>query len=50
MPLQSKETLQATKPKHIFPIHGAHPELFSRFMNDLKSKTTMVEKGKEYVL
>ena len=41
MPLQLKETLQATKPKHIFPIHGAHPELFSKFMNDLKSKITM---------
>ena len=41
MPLQLKETLQAIKPKHIFPIHGAHPELFSKFMNDLKSKITM---------
>ncbi len=50
MPLQLKETLQAIKPKQIFPIHGAHPELFNRFMNDLTSTITIVEKGKKYVL
>ncbi len=50
MPLQLKETLQTIKPKQVFPIHGAHPELFNRFMKDLKSKITIVEKEKEYVL
>jgi ribonuclease J len=50
MPFQLKEILQAIKPKQIFPIHGAHPELFCRFMNDLKSEITIVEKGKEYAL
>jgi ribonuclease J len=50
MPLQLKETLRVIKPKQIFPIHGTHPELFSRFMNDLGSKIIMVEKEKEYVL
>jgi ribonuclease J len=50
MPLQLKETLQAIKPKRIFPIHGDHPELFSRFMKDLPSEIVLVEKEKEYIL
>jgi ribonuclease J len=50
MPLQLKETLKAIKPKRIFPIHGDHPELFSRFMKDLPSEIVLVEKEKEYVL
>jgi ribonuclease J len=50
MPLQLKETLREMKPKRIFPIHGAYPELFRKFMRDLKSEITMVEKGKEYIL
>jgi len=50
MPLQLKETLQRIKPKRIFPIHGEHPELFGRFMKNLKSEIVMVEKGKEYAL
>jgi len=50
MPLQLKETLQTIKPKQIFPIHGAHLEFFSKFMNDPKSKITIVEKEKEYTL
>jgi ribonuclease J len=50
MPLQLKETLRKIGPKRVFPIHGAYPELFSRFMRDLKSKIVRVEKGKEYIL
>ncbi len=50
MPLQLKETLQAIEPKQIFPIHGAYPELFSRFMSNLKSKITLVEREKEYTV
>jgi ribonuclease J len=50
MPLQLKKTLQAINPKLIFPIHGDHPELFSKFMKDLKSKVIMPEKEKKYAL
>jgi len=50
MPLQLKETLEAIKPKQIFPIHGAYPELFCRFMSNLESKITLVEKAKEYAV
>jgi len=48
MPLQLKEALKTIKPKRIFPIHGEHPELFSRFMKSLPSETLIVEKEKEY--
>ncbi|MGD8506410.1 MAG: MBL fold metallo-hydrolase [Candidatus Bathyarchaeota archaeon] len=48
MPLQLRETLQTVKPKRIFPIHGTHPELFSRFMKDLESNIVIVEKENEY--
>lgn len=50
MPLQLKETLEMIKPKKIFPIHGEHPELFSKFMKTLNSDIIIMEKGKEYVL
>jgi hypothetical protein len=34
-------------PKKVFPIHGVHPELFSKFMRSLNSEIVMVETGKE---
>ncbi len=48
MPLQLKEGLKTIKPKKVFPIHGEHPELFSKFMKNLPSEILIVEKGKEY--
>lgn len=49
MPLQLKEeVIKTIKPKKLFPIHGEHPELFSKFMKNLGSEILMVEKGKEY--
>lgn len=39
-----KGNFTSDKAKAYISIHGAHPELFSRFMNDLKSKITIVEK------
>lgn len=48
MPLQLKEVIKTIEPKKIFPIHGEHPELFSKFMKSLPSETLIVEKGKEY--
>jgi len=50
MPLQLKETLREIEPKRIFPIHGAYPELFCKFMRDLRSKIVKVKKEKEYIL
>jgi len=37
-PLHLRESLKTMKPKKIFPIHGTHPELFSKYMRDLDSK------------
>jgi ribonuclease J len=48
MPLQLRETMETIKAKMIFPIHGEHPELFSKFMQNIDSKVTIVEKEKEY--
>jgi len=47
-PLHLRESLKMLKPKKILPIHGKHPELFSRFMRDLKSEILLPEKGKSY--
>jgi ribonuclease J len=50
MPLQLKQILKAIDPKKIYPIHGEHPELFSKFLRDLDSEILAVERGEEYVL
>ncbi len=50
MPLQLRHVLKTVNPKKIFPIHGTHQELFSKFMRDAKSEILMVEYGKEYTL
>ena len=50
MPLELKDTLTTIRPKRIFPIHGEHPELFSKFMSDPNSQITIVEKEKSYEL
>ena len=50
MPLQLKQILKTIDPKKIYPVHGEHPELFSKFMRDLDSEILTVEKGREYVL
>jgi len=49
-PLHLRESLRAMNPKKIFPIHGTHPKLFSRFMRDMKSKVVIPEKEREYEL
>lgn len=48
MPLQLKVVLEKIKPRKVFPIHGDHPELFSKFIRNLNSEILYVEKGKEY--
>jgi ribonuclease J len=47
-PLHLRESLRAMSPKRIFPIHGTHPKLFSRFMRDIESKIVIPEREKEY--
>ncbi len=43
-PLHLRKSLEMIKPRRIFPIHGTHPELFSRFMKDLDSEITLPER------
>ncbi len=50
MPLQLKSALRKIDAKRIFPVHTENPELFARFMADLKGQVTLVEKAKEYQL
>lgn len=50
MPLQLKEVLKEMKPKIIFPVHGVHMELFSKFMGRLGSEIPLIEKQKEYTI
>lgn len=47
-PLHLRSFLKAVKPKKIFPIHGEHPKLFSKFSSDLGSEIILPEKGKVY--
>ena len=47
-PLHLRESLIAMNPKKIFPIHGNHPRLFSKFMRDIRSSVVIPEKNKEY--
>jgi len=47
-PLHLRESLRAISPKKIFPIHGTHPRLFSKFMRDIRSRIVIPEKDKKY--
>ena len=48
MPLQLKNILNKINADKIFPIHTENADLFAKFMEDLKSKTVLVEKGRKY--
>ncbi|MBN1244259.1 MBL fold metallo-hydrolase [Candidatus Bathyarchaeota archaeon] len=50
MPLQLKKALKEINPKRMFPVHTESAKLFAKFMRDLKSQVTLVEKSKEYTL
>jgi ribonuclease J len=50
MPLRLKAALRKMNAKRIFPVHTEAADLFARFMRDLKSKVTLVEKSREYTL
>jgi ribonuclease J len=50
MPLQLKGILKEINADKIFPIHTENADLFAKFMDDLKSKTVLVEKGREYIV
>ncbi|MCW4021520.1 MAG: hypothetical protein NWF14_09895, partial [Candidatus Bathyarchaeota archaeon] len=47
-PLHLRESLKTMKPRKIFPVHGTHPELFSKFMRDLDSRILLPDKEKNY--
>ncbi|MGB9756807.1 MAG: hypothetical protein ACPLVJ_03395, partial [Candidatus Bathyarchaeales archaeon] len=48
MPLQLKKALREMNAAKIFPVHTENAELFAKFMRNLKSKTIIAEKDKEY--
>jgi len=50
MPLQLKKALREINAKRIFPVHTESADLFAKFVRDLKSQVTLVEKCKEYTL
>ena len=50
MPLRLKAVLKEIDAERIFPIHTESANLFARFMRDLKSQVSLVEKSKEYTL
>jgi ribonuclease J len=50
MPLQLKKALRRINAKRIFPVHTESAGLFAKFMRDLKSQVTLVEKCREYTL
>ncbi len=50
MPLQLKAALREINAKRIFPVHTESAALFAKFVRDLKSQVTIVEKCKEYTL
>lgn len=47
-PIHLRDFLRTIRPKKIFPIHGEHPKLLSRFLGDLGSEIILPEKGKTY--
>ncbi|MCW4046625.1 MAG: MBL fold metallo-hydrolase [Candidatus Bathyarchaeota archaeon] len=50
MPLQLKAALKEINAQRIFPVHTESASLFAKFMRDLKSQVTLVEKCREYTL
>jgi ribonuclease J len=50
MPLQLKTALKEINAERVFPVHTESASLFAKFMRDLKSQVTLVEKCREYKL
>jgi ribonuclease J len=50
MPIRLKAILKEINAKQIFPVHTEKPNLFAKFMRDLKSKIIVAEKEKEYAI
>ncbi len=48
MPLQLRRVLEQVRAKRVFPVHTERAQLFSKFMREIKSKITLIEKKKEY--
>jgi hypothetical protein len=50
MPLRLKSALREMNAERVFPIHTENADLFAKFIRDLKSQVTLVEKSKKYSL
>jgi hypothetical protein len=50
MPLQLKSAIAGIGAKQTFPVHAEQADLFARFIGDLKTQVTHVEKNREYML
>lgn len=50
MPLQLKQILGEINADTIFPVHTEYPNLFAKFVQDLKSRTIPPAKDKEYTI
>jgi len=50
MPLQLKVVLRDMGAERVFPVHTENADLFAKFVRDLKSRVTVVEKCKQYEL
>jgi ribonuclease J len=50
MPLQLKKALREINAERVFPVHTENADLFAKFMRDLKSQVTLVEKCRRYEL
>jgi ribonuclease J len=48
MPIQLRAIVEEINAQKTFPIHTEHPDLFARFVGDLKSKIVPTEKDVEY--
>jgi ribonuclease J len=50
MPMQLKTILKEINAKQVYPIHTEKSNLFAKFIRDLKCRTIMVEREKEYAI
>jgi mRNA degradation ribonuclease J1/J2 len=48
MPLQLKSILEEVNAAKVFPIHTENPELFGKFLRDLRGQVVLAEKGMKY--
>ncbi len=47
-PIHLKESVKNIRPNRIFPVHGEHPRLFGKFIEDLRSQVVIPEIERKY--